>query len=200
VATIDPRTIRLRHGNACLVRTAVEADAQAMVEHQGHMVRTDPNTVSEPDDQRRTVDEQREAIAAARREDGHLMLVAVQGEHGPVLGALSFRNGDRRKVRHHGHFGISVDADWRGKGVGSALITTLLDWAAAHPVIEKVCLGALETNTGARRLYERLGFVLEHVSPRHFKLGPGRYVADIWMAIYVKPGVAPREFRTWAGS
>ena len=62
-----------------------------------------------------------------------------------------------------------------------------------------MCLGVLETNAGARKLYDRLGFRLESTAPMHFKLGPGRYITDLWMAIYVKPGLAPDGFKTWRG-
>ncbi len=181
-----------------------------MIEHQGHMIETDPNSVSEPADQRRTLQEQRASIAEMAASPTGLVVVAVLGDDaqraathepgdGMLLGALAFHGGNRRKVRHHGHFGLSVHADWRGKGVGSALITTVLDWGAGHEEIEKVCLGVFETNVGARRLYERLGFVQESRTPMHFKLGPGRYVDDLWMVIYVKPGIAPQGFRTWGG-
>jgi RimJ/RimL family protein N-acetyltransferase len=207
MATIPPKAVRLKRHAVCTIRVAFEADAPAMLEHQAHMALTDPHTVSEPGEKRRTLAEQTELILKHREEPGSLMLVAIEGEdasipaavagRGMLMGALAFHAGDRRKVRHHGHFGISVHADWRGTGVGSALIKALLDWARAHEHLEKVCLGVFEINAGARRLYERLGFRVESRAPNFFKLGPGRYVADLWMAIYVKPGVAPEGFLTW---
>ena len=57
----------------------------------------------------------------------------------------------------------------------------------------------LEPNVKARALYQRLGFREEGRSPRHFKFGPGSYVDDIQMAMYVKPGIAPVGFLTWRG-
>jgi RimJ/RimL family protein N-acetyltransferase len=197
VALIDPRTVALPRGERCTIRCVTAADAPALIEHQGHMVQTDPNTVSEPGDKRRTLEEWTELLEKDRADPWSLALVAVQPPDPLILGGLAFHGGDRRKVRHHGYFGISIHADWRGRGVGSALIRTMLDWAAAHPDIEKVCLGVFATNIGAQRLYHRLGFRQEHVSPMHFKIAPGKYVDDIWMALYVKPGLAPPGFETW---
>jgi len=54
---------------------------------------------------------------------------------GDLLGRIAFRNGNRRKLAHHGSFGIGVHHDWRGRGVGTALISALLDWASAHPTL-----------------------------------------------------------------
>jgi len=197
VALIEPRIVTLPGGERCTIRCAAAADAPALMEHQGHMIHTDPNTVSEPSDKRRTLEEWTEILEKASADPWHLSLVAVQPPEPLILGGLAFHGGERRKVRHHGHFGISVDADWRGRGVGSALMRVMLDWAAAHTDIEKVCLGVFATNHGAQRLYQRLGFRPEHVSPMHFKLAPGKYVDDIWMALYVKPGLAPAGFKTW---
>jgi GNAT superfamily N-acetyltransferase len=47
----------------------------------------------------------------------------------------------------------------RGRGVGEALIATVVDWAAARNA-KSVHLWVTETNKPARLLYERSGFVL----------------------------------------
>jgi ribosomal protein S18 acetylase RimI-like enzyme len=64
-------------------------------------------------------------------------------------------------------------------------------------VIEKVTLGVMDSNAGARRLYRRLGFRAECRQRRYFKFGDGRYADDVVMSVYVKPGVAPAGFATW---
>ena len=205
MAIIEPRMVSLPRGGRCLIRCAEPGDVDAMMAHQSHMVATDPHTVREPGDPKKPAAEWVEFINKSREEPAHLLIFAFLPSRGPgdplggLIGGLSFTNGTRRKVAHHGHFGISVDAGWRGRGVGSAMIGVLLEWAAAHPVIEKVCLGTLATNAGAHRLYERLGFVEESRALRFFKLGPSHYVDDIQMAIYVKPGVAPEGFGTFFG-
>lgn len=200
MAVIEPVEVLLPGGEGCLVRTAAEADAAELLEFETHANATSPHAVREPDEVGRSLDEEREFIRQRRDATGHLMIVArepaARGE-GPIVGALLFRNGERRKVSHHGHFGISVHALWRGRGVGTALMTAMLDWAAAHPVIEKVCLGVFATNTRARTLYQRLGFTDEGRYTRYFKIREGEYVDDIQMSIFVKPGVAPEGFRTW---
>ena len=47
----------------------------------------------------------------------------------------------------------------RGRGVGEALVATVIDWAAARQA-KTVHLWVTETNTPARALYERCGFAL----------------------------------------
>lgn len=151
-----------------------------------------------PDEWSDNADETRRRITEHRAAPNDLMLVAEAD--GSLVGELTFHASRRRRLCHHGQFGLNVAAPWRGRGVGRALIVTLLDWAAAHPTIEKVRLGVFATNTRAHTLYARLGFVEECRQVGFFKIGPGEYVDDILMAIYVKPGIAPPGFHTHQSS
>lgn len=196
MAAANPSTVRLPGGATCVIRGAVPEDAAALLAFEVLSNATNPFNVREPDEVGRDLGEVREWLARYRDGPGQIALVALD-PRGGIIGELSFKAGERRKLAHHGHFGISVHPDWRGRGVGTALIVTLLDWAAAHPVVEKVCLGVFENNTRARALYRRLGFVEEGRQRRFFKLGPGVYADDIQMSIYVKPGVAPEGFGSW---
>jgi RimJ/RimL family protein N-acetyltransferase len=63
----------------------------------------------------------------------------------------------------------------------------LIDWAAAHPKIERLTLAVFEPNTPARRLYEKLGFKVEGCREGEIKLAADRYADDLIMARWVKP-------------
>ncbi|MDJ0959699.1 MAG: GNAT family N-acetyltransferase [Acidimicrobiia bacterium] len=54
--------------------------------------------------------------------------------------------------------GIVVRADARGRGIGTGLFAELEAYARAHGR-RRIRLDVVDTNPGARRLYERLGFV-----------------------------------------
>lgn len=55
------------------------------------------------------------------------------------------------------NLGIAVDAGWRGRGVGTALLTAAEAWAREHGAT-RMTLGLDAFNTGALRLYERMGY------------------------------------------
>jgi GNAT superfamily N-acetyltransferase/nitroimidazol reductase NimA-like FMN-containing flavoprotein (pyridoxamine 5'-phosphate oxidase superfamily) len=57
-------------------------------------------------------------------------------------------------AKHAWIYDVAVDANWRGRGVGSALMGLLLD----HPLLRDVAFVHLQTRD-AERFYERLGFV-----------------------------------------
>lgn len=53
--------------------------------------------------------------------------------------------------------GITVEKTARGLGIGSRMIKTLFSYATATG-FKSIRLDVIDTNTNARRLYEKLGF------------------------------------------
>lgn len=192
---IEERRERLRDGVEVVIRTAEASDAAAWVEQHRHMHGTSEYLVTQSDEPVRGVEETAAWLEKTLESGQDVAIVAEHG--GELVGTLNFHASSRRRIAHHGQFGVGVSEGWRGRGVGRALIGSLLDWAAAHPVIEKVTLGVMDSNAGARRLYRRMGFRAECRQRRYFKLGDGRYADDVVMSLYVKPGVAPAGFATW---
>lgn len=200
MGSASPRELVTPDGARYWVRTAEPADAAATLRLEAHMHDHHPFKLTERGEIDRDEPAEREWIGQHLENPCYHMLIAAASPtagSGEALGRISFRNGNRRKLAHHGIFGIAVREEWRGGGVGTALIAALLDWAAAHPTLERVDLGVFASNTRARQLYRRMGFVRMGRAPRHFKLGPGEYTDDVTMTIFVKPGIAPSPYRTW---
>lgn len=194
MGTIAPVSRPVHGDSSLIVRIAEESDAEALHALLGESFATSDFLVTLPAEWSNDVSETRRRIIEHRDSSNQIMLLAEFD--GQLIGELTFHANRRQRMSHHGQFGLSVAAAWRGRGVGRALILTLLDWAAAHPTIEKVRLGVFASNTRAHSLYTRLGFVEECRQRDFFKLGPGQYVDDILMALYVKPGLAPHGFNT----
>ncbi len=73
---------------------------------------------------------------------------------------------------------MAVDADWRGRGVGGALMAAAIDWARGNG-IHKLALQVWPHNLAAQRLYQRFGFVEEGHLRRHYRRRNG----ELWDAI-----------------
>lgn len=186
MAVIDARRVVLPDGEEVVVRTGVADDAAAVVAHRVHISHTSAHNVVQPDELDGDLEKEREWLRERAERGYDLFIIALSDrDPGLVLGALHFHSFKWRILAHHGEFGISVDESWRGRGVGTALINVLLDWARNHPTIEKVCLGVYEDNAGAIRLYERLGFRLEGRREKFFKTARG-YRDDLMMSLWVK--------------
>lgn len=79
--------------------------------------------------------------------------------------------------------GLAVAPAAQGKGVGRALVEAAVEEAGRRGAT-KVSLRVLGENPGARRLYERCGFVIEGVLRGEFELD-GKLVDDYLMARYL---------------
>lgn len=74
--------------------------------------------------------------------------------------------------------GMQVAEEYRGLGVGSALLEAIVDWARANQA-HKVTLQVWPHNDRARGLYERFGFVVEGRLRRHYRRATG----ELWDAL-----------------
>ncbi|HUI86759.1 MAG TPA: GNAT family N-acetyltransferase [Nitrososphaerales archaeon] len=82
--------------------------------------------------------------------------VAAEAD-GMIVGNCEVRRSRAGDVRHVGRFGIAILPEYRGIGLGRAMIETLLD-RAEKAGIRLVTLEAFATNGRALRLYRSAGF------------------------------------------
>jgi len=105
-----------------------------------------------------------------------LQFVALVDER--VIGWCDVLAKPRPAMRHSGVLGIGVLRNYRGKGVGTALLQATL--AAAHARgLTRIELFVRADNDGAKRLYEKVGFTIEGRLRNHMRRG------DIYRDSYV---------------
>jgi RimJ/RimL family protein N-acetyltransferase len=184
MTSISPRTITSRTGDAVTIRLAQPDDAMALLNYIRAVAAETEFFVREPDEFPSTEEQERQWVKDRFDRPGWSILVAEAS--GTIIGNVSFENGAHRRVAHRGTVGISVAKPWRGKGIGTALLQTLIEWAEANPLIEKLSLAVFASNETAIRLYTKLGFIEEGRQPNEMKLGRGRYVDTILMYRFVK--------------
>lgn len=194
MAAIDPKPLTLRDGRVLLLRAATPDDAPEFMDYQLDVIQTSNYSVTQLHE-RRPVEKVAERFADQLHRPDAINLLALDGPR--IVGGIHFAAHDRQRMRHHGHFGLGVRSTHRGLGLGRALLVTLLDWAAAHPTIEKVCLGCFADNAPALALYRSLGFREESRRMAEFRDESGRYFDDVQMFLWVKPPPAGLNVDTW---
>ena len=81
--------------------------------------------------------------------------------------------------RHgYGELGMLVDRAWRGRGVGSALLSEAIGWARGQR-LHKLCLEVFAHNTEAIALYRKCGFVEEGRRTGQYRRASG----ELWDSI-----------------
>ena len=77
-----------------------------------------------------------------------------------------------------GEIGMAVAGDWRGRGVGSALLAAAIDWARGEGM-HKLSLSVFPHNAAAIALYRKFGFVEEGRRVKQYRRASG----ELWDTI-----------------
>jgi RimJ/RimL family protein N-acetyltransferase len=77
-----------------------------------------------------------------------------------------------------GEIGMAVAREWRGRGVGSALLAAAIEWARERG-LHKLTLGVFPHNVAAIALYRKFGFLEEGRRVKHYRRASG----ELWDSI-----------------
>jgi ribosomal protein S18 acetylase RimI-like enzyme len=103
------------------------------------------------------------------------------------------RYADAARLRHKATvWGMHVLPEARARGLGKALLAALAAHARASGV-ELLQLGVAADNAPARALYAGAGYVPFGLEPAALRLGPGRYVDEVLMALDLRGSGASSE-------
>lgn len=101
------------------------------------------------------------------------VVLGVEAEE-MLAGAVALLFEERDKTRHKSSLvGLYVRPRFRGRGVGDALVESVLATARARPGVRLVQLTVANHNAAAKRLYQRHGFVEFGVEPYAMAVGDG---------------------------
>ena len=155
-----------------LVREATEADVEAMLDVY-EAVAAEGRWIGgeQPVDRAR-----RRAGRLTRMRTGeHLALVAEVD--GRIVGELGVEI-----VHGRGDLGMEIISDYRGTGIGSALMTRAIEWARAQG-LAKLSLEVWPHNARAIALYEKFGFQREGYHPKQWRRNNGESWDTISMGL-----------------
>jgi L-amino acid N-acyltransferase YncA len=133
------------------VRLATEEDAAALCEIYNQGIE---DRVATLETELRTPDERRQWLKS--RGLRHPVIVAESEGRIAGWGSLNAFN-PREAYRFVADFSVYVDRSFRGKGVGTVLLTRLIELAREHGY-HKLVLSAFPFNAAGMTLYGKLGF------------------------------------------
>ena len=108
-------------------------------------------------------------------------------EDGTLIGMMTFIRETGVKDRHKARiYGVYVRPEARGKGVGRGLLAEVIRRARAIAGLEHILLAVATSQSAARGLYSRFGFVSFGIEPRALKVGAD-YVDEDHMILWITP-------------
>jgi len=110
---------------------------------------------------------------------------------GKLLGTAGFVRESQPKSRHKGRvWGVYLNAELRGKGLGRKLMQSVLDRATKIDGVEQILISVATTQIAAVALYRSLGFSTWGNERRALKVGD-RYIDEEYMSLLLSRKADP---------
>jgi len=185
----EEKTILLRDGKACLLRSPGPADGAVMLEYLRQTAAETPYMLRCPDEVAMTMKDEVAYLENMLASGSAVMLGAWRD--GALLGSCGLGpvgGGTHRKLRHRAELGIAVKRAYWGLGVGRSLVEELVVLAPALG-FSQLELGVYAGNERAKLLYESLGFAQTGRVPNAFRLDDGHFEDEILMCRALKAAI-----------
>lgn len=179
------KQVQLKNGKTCILRNPNCEDAQAII---GHMILTSGETMNMlrySDEITMTEAEERAYLSDIESRSDAIMISAVVD--GKIVANAGFNPVSQlEKCRHRAEFGISIQKEYWGYGIGSHIMAAILE-TARQAGYEQIELEVVTDNKRAIALYEKFGFKLFGTNEKAFRCRDGQYQALHLMSCRVSP-------------
>jgi RimJ/RimL family protein N-acetyltransferase len=166
----------LKNGRKFTGREANEHDAEAIKNVVNGVASEKYYVVTE-----RSREDWDEAIREIKNRKG-LIITAQVDER--TIGVAHLVRGKFEKNKHVGFLGISIVNEFRGMGIGTAMMKYIMEWARRQKGLEKISLTVFSTNEVAINLYRTFGFQIEGMSKKQYKI-EGKYTDETIMGKFL---------------
>lgn len=124
-----------------------------------------------------------EQLQQALRNENRVMYFAFNNER--IIGMTGAFAEERQKINHIATiFGVYVQREFRGQGIGRKLMNATIDYVSALPHIEKIKLFVVADNIPALTMYQQLGFDICGTYKKELKVN-GIYYDEFCMEKFI---------------
>ncbi len=138
------------------IEKAKASDAKAVLEYLKQIGGETDNLTFGAEGLPCSVEDEEKYIESLQNSTSSVMFFAK--DNGKIVGDASFSSSPRERIKHRGEIGISVVRDYWGKGIGSKLMESIIDFAKNVAGCEIIHLQVRSDNERAIGLYKKYGF------------------------------------------
>lgn len=173
------KKIRLSDGRICVLRNGTAQDGQAALDNFILAHTQTDYLMTYPDEIAFTAGEEAEYLQKKTDSENEIEILAEVD--GRIVGTAGIeQRSPKLKLRHRCDFGISIDKEYWGLGIGRALTCACIE-CAKKAGYEQIELEVVADNERAVKLYEKVGFVEFGRNPRDFKSRLTGYQEVVYM-------------------
>lgn len=181
---IKPKSVKLKNGQNITLRSPDMFDAGQLLNHM-RLTSAETEFMSRyPEEITTSVEAQSRFLQMIENDPDNFMLAAyIDGRMVGNAGITRVR--DNIKYRHRANFGISLQEEVCGLGLGTLMLQEILE-IVKLTAFEQLELTVFGDNTRAIALYEKVGFVKAGSMPRAYRLKDGSYHDEVQMVYRLK--------------
>lgn len=177
------KQIELKNGKMCTLRNPGSEDAQEILQHMIITSGETENMLRYSDEITMTEEEERKYLSDIETSPDAIMVSAVID--GKIIANGGFNPVYKvDKCKHRAKFGISIQEKYWGLGIGSGIMSAILE-AARQAGYEQLELDVVTDNLSAIALYEKFGFKIFGTNEKAFRLRNGQYQAVYLMKVFI---------------
>jgi putative acetyltransferase len=180
MALFEGKSVQIKNGETVVLRPAAILEAQHLLDCFTEFAATSPYILTTTESARtKTVDSQERWIQASNEDPRSLLIVAEhQNRIVGITNSMAFKDFKRF---HRAGLGMTVRQEYRGQGLGEALLAMLIDQSRLMPGLLTLELNVMAPNKPAHKLYQKFGFIECGRYEKAYRLETGEYVDDIMM-------------------
>ena len=160
------KTVLLKNNKECVLRNAEGSDAKEVLDIFNLTHEQTDYLLTYPDENSFDDEKERQFLIEKANSTNEIEICAIVD--GRIVGTAGIEAvGKKEKVKHRAEFGLSIEKDYWGMGIGKALAQACIECAkiAQYAQLE---LSVVNENQRAIRLYESVGFKEYGRNPKGF--------------------------------
>lgn len=177
------KEIILKNGEKLILRRPKEDDAEAIINYLNQVGGESDNLLFGKDEFHYNVEQEKEFIRKLNNDPNTLMIVGIIDDN--IVSFAQIGAHQRKRTAHNSDLAISVKKQYWNKGIGSAAMQELINFAKNNSIIKNINLGVKASNDTAIRLYKKFGFSEVGVHKDYFNIN-GVYDDLILMDLYLQ--------------
>ncbi|SDM61977.1 GNAT family N-acetyltransferase [Acetanaerobacterium elongatum] len=167
------KCIQLKNGTDCILRNPDAKDAEMILRHMIQTSGETENMARYPDEITMTTEQEAEFLKSIESSPNAIMISAVID--GKIIANAGLHPiNSFEKYKHRVGFGISIQKAYWGMGIGSAILSAIIE-SARLAGYEQIELDVVTSNDRAIALYKGFGFQIYGTHENAFRCRDGHY-------------------------
>lgn len=175
--------IVLKNGKCVILRQATIFDAEKLLNTIKTYIPQSEFIPLLKEELTQTVAQNKEWVNSFIIFDNSLLIVAEYDNE--IIGNIDLTGSRRSIMEHTALIGMGILKEWRNTGLGTSLVSAIIQWAKENPILGLLWLQVYANNELGLGVYKKMGFIENGVIQGFFKQND-QYFDNITMSICVK--------------